>query len=251
MEIKWQRVRGRFSAKSHFKRLAGIHGRRKKIIRPWQPPASWLDALDGFKVDGFQWQGPDDAGNGVILWCPHCRTASLIQFLGDGDDGGASVQPEILASFGDHRDDDQVLWSLFDIRILISKSFEMREFTFKPGSYRFAFDNDGISLILFRWAPAAALLTDQGLADFTAGALKRDPRDFHEISFNGYPAVAWKLCHGFLPRWHCFRSKPSFFQGRVWHIESLNRILGVHMLAKKPLEDSLLDTICGSYETLS
>lgn len=251
MEIKWQRVKGRFSAKSHLKRLAGLHGRRKKIIRPWQPHASWLDALNGFKVDGFQWQGQDDAGRGVILWCPHCRTASLIQFLGAGNDVEASAKPEILAGFGDHREDDQILWSLFDIRIVIPKSFVMREFAFQPGCYRFTFEKGGISLILFRWAPAAALLTGQRLADFAAGVLKKDPRDFNEISFNGYPAIAWKSRHGFFRRWHRFRSTPGFFQGRVWHIESHNRILGVHMLAKKPLEDSLLDKICGSYEAIS
>lgn len=250
MEIKWQRVKGKFSAKAHFKRLAGSVGNGKKAVRLWQPPSSWMSALKGFRVDGFQWQGREDSGRGVILWCPHCRTASLIQFLGDADEDEAGVHSEILASFGDHRDDGRTLWSLFDIRFLISEAFQMRDFAFQPGSYRFVFENGGTSLTLFRWAPAAALLAEQGLIGFAAGALKKTPRDFNSLHFDGHPAVAWKSPKGSL--WQRFRprSEPRHYAGRVWHVESKNRILGVRVQGKTPLDDNLLGELCSSYEAL-
>lgn len=248
MEIKWQRVKEKFSAKSHFKRLAGSAGSGKIAVSQWQPPSSWMSALKGFSVDGFEWQGREDSGRGAILWCPHCRTASLIQFLGDED--GTGVHSEILASFGDHRDDGLTHWSLFDIRFLISEAFQIRDFAFHPGRYHFTFENGGTSVTLFRWAPAAALLAEQSLIGFAAGALKKNPRDFNNRPFYGRPAVEWKSLRGSL--WQRFRprSEPRHHAGRIWYVESKNRILGVRVQGKKPLDDNLLSELCSSYEAL-
>jgi hypothetical protein len=247
MEIKWQPVKGKFSTKTHFKRLAGIHGRRKKAVRPWQPPPSWISALTGRHVEGFQWREKNDSGRGVILWCPHCQTASLIQFLGDSGEEGASIQPEILARFGDHRNDRLTAWSLFDIRMMIPEAFQLSDFAFIPGSYRFSFKNGHISLTLWRWAPAAALLADQGLTDFAAVTLNKNTHDFHDVFFDNHPAVEWKSQMESLWRRLGPRSGPRHDAGCVWHVESRNRILGVHILGKKPPEDNLLDSLCSSF----
>lgn len=250
MEIKWQRVKGKFSAKSHFKRLAGSAGRGKIAVSQWQPPSSWMSALKSFCVDGFEWQGREDSGRGVILWCPHCRTASLIQFLGDDDEDGTGVHPEILASFGDHRDDGRTHWSLFDIRFLISEAFQMHNFAFQPGRYHFNFENSGISVTLFRWAPAAALLAEQNLNSLAADAFKKNPRDFNSRLFDGHPAVEWNSPKGSLWQRLRARGKPRHYAGRVWHVESKNRILGVGVQGKKPVDVNLLTELCSSYEAL-
>jgi hypothetical protein len=247
MEIKWQQVKGKFSAKSHFKRLAGSG---KIAVSQWQPPSSWMSALKGFSVDGFEWQGREDSGRGVILWCPHCRTASLIQFLGDAEANRTDVHSEILASFGDHRDDGRTHWSLFDIRFLISDAFQMHDFAFQPGRYHFTLKNGGISVTLIRWAPAAVLLAEQGLNSLAANAFKKNPRDFNNLLFNGYPAVEWKSPKGSLWQRLRPRSEPRHYAGRVWHVESRNRILGVGVQGKKPLDDNLLTELCSSYEAL-
>jgi hypothetical protein len=250
MEIKWQKVKGRFSTKSHFKKLKGtFKGPLKGAIHPWSPPPSWNDILAQYQMDGFRWQSDQMNGRGIILWCAHCRTATLIQFIEPSPESTVHVQHAILSSYRDHREDGQTRWALFDIHALLPEDFIMRSYTFRPGRFLLSFENGSARLTLHRWAPAAALLTDRTLSDFAATTFGTSPSRVYPLDAATYPAVAWeKRPHQpwFFHRW---RAKPHFHQGRIWHVTSKNRILGARLEDKKPLPDPMLDELCTHYET--
>ena len=250
MEIKWQPIKGKFSAGSHLKRLArGQGGSFKKALRPWPLPDPWRSALQRFDANGFRWQTRDTGGRGVMLFCPICQTASLIQFLRPMDEDERSRASDILSGYSDHRTDDRVLWSLFDIRICLSADFKLQDFGFHPGRYELTFQKGSTSLCVMRWAPAGSLLAHQSLAEFGARTLDRlVDADIMPSEYQDHPAVVWRQGTPKRRFAHRFRSRSLFHQARIWHIRSKNRILGLHLWDTRPLDNHLLDDLCASYE---
>jgi hypothetical protein len=254
MEIKWNRIRGRFSAKSQLKRLTAVRNRRTKVgVTSWSPPAEWAKALEGHQVDGFEWDTQDIGGRGVVLYCPVCRTASLIQFFIRHSQPLPDHFVTILDSFRDHRDDGLMLWSLFDIRAELPEGYLLAEHAFKPGNFTLAFTDRRRSLTLFRWAPAAALLGDQPLDVFASAAIGLTAAQFTPNTIGGYPGVQWHIAKNAQKPWPLGRigGAPSYRQGRIWHVDDRNRILGVSLADTRPMADDHLSEICASYEIVS
>ena len=253
MEIKWGSVKGKFSHRTHQKRL--IAQQPKHLIKPlkqWPLPKNWEKSLKGFEASGFAWEGMQTGSRGVILYCPVCRKATLIQTFHQNSETAKQNLLKIIKSFRDHRNDGMVSWYLFDIRALLPEEFQLKRHRFEAGKFENEFARGRQKLVLYRWGLASLLLAEQTLADF-AGKLPQVTND------NPAPVLR---NNGLIVEWQAFprnlwlrglshlKQKPSFRWLRLWHLEETNRILGVGAEDKRPLDHGMLDRICSNYETL-
>ena len=253
MEIKWTPVKGKFSREAHLKRLASLQKKRVgKSIKAEPVSAEWEAALSHFEASEFSWKSDSTHGRGVILFCATCRNASLIQFFYKSPPKIDLIATNMLNSFRDHRDDGQVLWSAYDIRALIPETFELKYHRFEAGHYQLSFADGGQQIILYRWAPASVLLSNQDLTQFA-----RSVADFRKTEpvtgkMDGCDTVEWSAspASDWGRRLSRFKGNASYHWLGLWHLEAKNRILGVHAKGKTPLDTEVLDGICTHYETI-
>ena len=253
MEIKWAPVKGKFSQKAHLKKLASLQEKQvRKSIRPKPVSAAWQSVLTDFETSEFFWQADAIEGKGLILFCPTCRNATLIQFFQKQSEKIDPVAAEVLNTFRDHRSDGQVLWAVYDIRALVPRAFQLKRYRFEAGQYELDFANGSEHVILQRWAPASVLLSKQDLVQFakTVAAFgKTEPvagrmAGCETVEWSLSPATAWQ-------RWLSrFKHKASFCWLGLWHLEAKNRILAVRAEGRKPLDTELLDGIFNHYESI-
>ncbi|MBT8369975.1 MAG: hypothetical protein KJO34_03365 [Deltaproteobacteria bacterium] len=250
MEVKWAPVRGKFSHRAHLKRIGAFQPRKvKKTVKEWLLSPQWEEALSGFQTSGFSWHTQTKTGLGIILYCPVCRNAALIQFLQQKDTHCQEIPLRVLQTFQDHRDDDQVAWSVFDIRALMPASFKLVTHRFEPGNFELAFEHRTQNIFLYRWAPASVLLAGQDLMQFAKSISDFSAGDAVPVDIDSGPAVALSSTPRFI--WFSrFRAKPSFHWLGLWHLKSKNRILGVKMQGKRAFDTLTLDKICAGYESL-
>jgi hypothetical protein len=254
MEIKWAPIQGKFSKKAHLKRLASLQKKRvRKSIEPQPLSAAWKSALTHFEASEFSWQADAMHGRGLILFCPSCRNATLIQFfrMQSAKDGAAAV--EVLNTFRDHRADGQVLWAAYDIRALVPESFQLKRYRFEAGRYELDFARGSEHIILQRWAPASVLLRKQDLVQFAKTVADFDNKSepvsgrmdgCDTVEWSVSPAAAWQ-------RWLSrFKGKASYYWLGLWHLEAKNRIMGVRAQGKKPIDTELVDAIFAHYESV-
>ena len=253
MEIKWTPIKGKFSHQAHLKRLASLQKRQVgKSIKAEPVSAVWETALSHFEAGEFSWKSDSTHGKGVILFCPTCHNASLIQFFHKSPRKIDLVTSNILNSFRDHRSDDQILWSAYDIRALVPETFELKHYRFEAGRYELDFADRGQRIILYRWAPASVLLSKQDLVQFARSVANFSKTEPVAGKMNGCDTVEWSVSPASdWGRWMSrFLRKSSFYWLGIWHLESKNRIMGVRAEGKKPLDTELLDRICRHYETI-
>jgi hypothetical protein len=253
MEVKWAKVKGNFSHQAHLKRLTSLQ--KKQVRRTFKAdsiPADWETVLTNFKVSGFSWQGNTTHGQGVVLFCPSCRKATLIQFFQQKSTENIRVSSQVLDSFRDHRQDGQVLWSAYDIRAIVPQTYQLKRHRFEAGKYELEFADGRQHICLHRWALASVLLAEQDLmqlARTVAGFNKPDPV---AGSMNGCATAEWSLSPktDWQRRLGRFKPKASYYWLGLWHLQEKNRILGVRAEGKKPLDTELLDRICSHYESI-
>jgi len=250
MEIKWGPVKGHFSHRSHLKKLiAHQKHHADKNLEEWHLPPTWESALSNFIAKGFSWQSRTENGRGAILFCPSCKTAVMFQVFNIADHMTDEIILETLKSLQDHRNDDQTAWTVFDIHALLPKTFQLNDYQFKPGNYKLAFIDGFQTVKLFRWAPASAFLSQTDLSQFAANALEFNRENMATTSFLEHPAVEWRSNiisgrHNWLYR---FKQKPVFHWLRVWHVAEKNRILGICLDSKKPIDANMMTNICTNY----
>ena len=253
MEIKWGPVRGRFSHNAHLKRLAALSNRRTKgRVAPWPLPAAWKAALADFETGGFQWQTTTAEGRGVSLYCPVCHNGSLIQFFRSTPGAAEKQFLAVLNSFRDHPRDDQIVWSIFDIRAKLPKTLKLGRFRFDAGRFELEFTDGRQTVRLHRWAPAAALLGRGDLAGFARTISGFSGGQPQATTINGHPGIEWSTgpTTG-RPQWIVrFNPQLSFFWFRMWLLEEKNRIFGVRAASRRPLDKRQLNRICMDYETV-
>jgi hypothetical protein len=253
MEVKWAKVKGNFSHKAHLKRLTSLQKKQvRKTFKAESIPADWETVLTNFQVSGFSWQGNTTQGQGVILFCPSCRKATLIQFFQQKSIENIRILSQVLDSFRDHRQDGQVLWSAYDIRAIVPESYQLKRHRFEAGKFELDFADGSQHICLHRWALASVLLAEQdlvALAGTVAGFNKPEPV---AGSMNGCATAEWSLTPKTdWQRWlGRFKHKASYYWLGLWHLEEKNRILGVRAEGKKPLDTELLDRICTHYESI-
>jgi len=250
MEIKWGPVKGRFSHRSHLKKLITRQKKHPgKTLEAWQLPPTWKNALSNFVAKGFSWQSGAENGRGAILFCPSCKTALMFQIFNIAGHMADTSLIEMLKSLQDHRNDGQTAWTVFDIHALLPKTFKLDDYQFKPGKYALTFSDRWQTIKLFRWAPASAFLSQTNLYRFAANALEFSHANLVATSFLGHPAVERQSnpIAGWYNWLYRFKRKPAFHWLRVWHVVGKNRILGIRLDSKKPFDAHLVADICGNY----
>ena len=250
MEIKWGPVKGHFSHRSHLKKLIAQQKHHPdKNLEEWHLPPTWESALSNFLAKGFSWQSGAENGRGAILFCTSCKTAVMFQVFNIADHMTDETILETLKSLQDHRNDDQTAWIVFDIHALLPRAFQLNDYQFKPGNYKLVFTDGFQTVKLFRWAPASAFLSQTDLSQFVANALEFNRENLVTTSFLEHPAVEWRSNtisgrHNWLYR---FKQKQAFHWVRVWHVAEKNRILGIRLDSKKPIDTDMMTEICANY----
>jgi hypothetical protein len=254
MEIKWGPVKGKFSPRAQLKRLAASQGRKmRKDLHEETLPAAWARSLSRYESIGFSWQGGVIGGHGAVLYCPHCRQATLLQFYQAPFDRPAPYADRLLASFEDHTEQPLTTWSVFDIRAEIPGDYRLKTFRFDAGLYELAFTSRKSLLTLQRWSPADALLGQDGLVGFERKYLaystnrsmtvKTSSRQTVEVEDISHKGILRRL------RKH-LRRQPQYIRARLWHEADKNRILGVRLEGRWPIDWQYLQSICTNYETI-
>jgi hypothetical protein len=254
MEIKWAPVKGKFKLRTQLKRLAASQGRQlRRGLREEKLPTDWARAVERYDSLGFAWQTDSIGGRGVVLYCHGCRKAVLLQFFEKTGQRPFGQADRLLASFNDHPEGRKTLWSVFDIVAEVPETYHLKRFRFEAGAYELFFTNRQLQLTLLRWGPAAVLLKDGGLEGFEQRCLglstnrsvrvkKRSPLTL-ELE-DGSPS-------GLFPRlYRRLQRHPLYRCLRLWHEVDKNRILGVQLEGRQPVEAGALDGICKTYATV-
>jgi len=250
LEIKWGPIRGRFSTASQLRRLIDFAG---KHVKKSPLPESWQQALDRYQSEGFCWEHAGRAGRGAVLFCPTCRNAILIQFLQEDLETQNPDAVRILASLRDHAVDGRQLWAVFDICAWIPAELRLLRYRFEPGRFELVFTGAKTTVTLYRWAPAAALLKNTDLGQFVKSALSFDGAIPSPISMGEYPAVEWEIGSpgSIRQRLHArVCVKPYFRRFRFWHLPDKNRILGLGIESRRPIDSDLFEKIGADYGSL-
>ncbi|TRZ52146.1 hypothetical protein D4S03_03965 [bacterium] len=250
LEIKWEKIKGRFSHQTALKRMNSLH---KNAVQESPLPEEWVKVLGDFDVMGFTWQAAARGGRGAILYCPACGNAILIQFFGNLSGSSYKTCRRVLASFQDHSDDNRVRWSLFDIRAEIPAEYRLLRYRFEAGRFEMHFGSKRQRITLYRWGPASALLGSGDLFAFAAKTIRIHRNEWHPLTCTGHHAVQWEkaVLGGLWARcWERMIGKPHFQWFRLWHLVGKNRLLGVGANGDKTFPSELLDSICTQYETL-
>jgi hypothetical protein len=237
-ELRWSKVKGRFSHKSNLKRLGRERNRRgipefKRI----ELPDAWQKALSAFNIQGFSWRSRNLGGTGVLAYCSTCRTASLIQFFHHRDAPDDALVERLLKSYQDHQDSRLVRFALFDVSAEIPEKYKLDWYGFDTGRFEMGFSWRKRQMVLNRYAPASALLGREGLAEFAQRYMVLPDGNKETLDDPVSPAVEWTA----RPRGRLNRLLFRGFsiKGRVWrlrltHNTTANRILAVHAQGTAP-----------------
>lgn len=250
MEVKWAAVPGRFSAGRHLRKLARQVGRKGGVFRETALPAAWRSCVAGFESTGFQWDAGADRAAGVLLYCPSCRTASMIQFPGrPGADTITSAAARVLASFRDHRSDGRIAWVLYDVAASLPDAFVLDRCRFESGRFVLEFKGPGRRLTLYRWAPAEVLLQNRDLAEFAQAAACGNGLVFRPSTVHGHPAVEGGDPPPAGPgrRLQVRLGVVRFRRLRLWRVAERNRILGVRLESRRPILDPDMQVVSDAY----
>jgi hypothetical protein len=254
MEIKWAPVKGKFKLRAQLKRLAASQERQlRRGLREEKLPTDWARAVERYDSLGFAWRTDSIGGRGALLYCHGCRKAILLQFFEKTGQRPFRQADRLLASFNDHSKGRKTLWSVFDIVAEVPETYHLKRFRFEAGAYELFFTNRQFQLTLLRWGPAAVLLKDGGLQGFEQRCLglstnrsvrvkKRSPLSL-ELE-DGSPS-------GLFPRlYRRLQRHPLYRCLRLWHEVDKNRILGVRLEGRQPVDAGVLDRICETYATV-
>ncbi len=250
LEFKTATVRGRFSFRRHMRQLAQtspLHLQHTAL------PDAWRPYLTAFQTRAFSWQGPRLGGDGLLIYCPECRRATMLQFYRAGAAEEKAVLP-VLASFDDHGMGRRPTVAFYDIQVTVPPTLPLRRFRFESGRFELVFGDRRRQLTLWRWSPAdAALRYHSGsLAAFARGnGLPADAdRSVPPRTMNRAMEWRWPPRHGWrdrLPRPFRRRLSPTVF--RIWHQREANRILAAR--GDGQLVYDTFAEICRGYEIVS
>lgn len=248
LEIKWASVKGRFSMKRQLKRLAGMQDRAiRKAFQVCPIPEEWADALEGFSATAFLWEATHVRGQGLLLFCPQCRTATLIQFYSTKEGQSDTVAPSLLRSFRDH---GHTRLAVFDIRAELPEGVLLEAYRFNAGEFELTFRGHRHRYTLYRWGPAAVLLEGQSLSDFVTSRLNMTgletlTDDDTRLEGHGlvFPSLGRRL-------WNRLRKVPSFRWMQFWHDQEKNKLLGLDISGPRPMDPKICTRLATSYESL-
>jgi hypothetical protein len=250
MEIKWGPSGRRFSGRRYLKRLARQVGRAGGIFRERALPVAEGRFQWPFESLGFEWAGRDGGALGALLFCPVCRTVTLVQFFrrGPGAEGDRQAA-RVIGSLQDHRSDGRCAWALYDIRAVVPVHYRLVGHRFEVGRFVLKFRGQRRELTLYRWAPTGVLLKNQDLSAFAAGSAGGAGMDFRFRAGADRSEVEGVDPRpvGLMNRLKAVLKRPRFRGVRVWCVEGRNRILGIRLEAPQPVTAAELSELCRAY----
>jgi hypothetical protein len=253
LEIKWGPIKGSFSHRKHFRRLSKNFSKQSNIRIEERPlPNDWEAALGRYEHSGFSWTGNRLGGRGVILYCPICTHATLIQFYDYPAQTSDRVYVKTLRSFEDHPPNNETVWAVFDFRAVVPDAYRLNYHRFEPGRFELSFESGRQKLTLYRWGPAGAALSNRTLVQFAqmmVPILKGKDR-FH-ISDNGNRVdFDENGPFGKTSFWQRFKREKSTMTVRIWHEQKRNKILGIRFEGNASTASLMMESLSKRYETL-
>jgi hypothetical protein len=256
LELKWQRLKGRVSLKTHLRKLSRLSQAASGVDFQRRPmPEEWRDALTGFEAEAFAWYGVDFRGEGAVLYCKVCRTATLLQFYHKSGQDESSTPLQVLNSFRDHSEDGQVNWDIFGLRAKVPERFVLLSHRLHPGYYVLSFQCGQERLSFKRWGPADVLFRNKELKDWAQERCAElgwdESASLQPCDYHGRPALCGQRLgsNTVVARlWARVTRKRPFGWIRIWHLPTRNQVLGIDAHGLMPLDDGLLEEICSNYE---
>ena len=148
MEIKWSTVKRNFAHNKQFRRIESIHRKSvRKTLAESKIPAAWEKAVSQYKATFFSWTGKNINGKGLILYCPYCRKASLVQFYFK-DKLDENLLNQVLSSFKDHDTNGFLNFDIFDIKAKVPNNFKLMRHRFEPGLFELDFKSKESAILL-------------------------------------------------------------------------------------------------------
>lgn len=244
--LKWNPIRGRFHPARQIKRLnrTGRNGRFEAV----EAPRSWRRALSDYDAYGFTFSGAVVQTRGVLLYCPRCAQATLLEFFGDASRPDHSLPPRFLESLADHRPDGLKLWALFDFKVLTPESFKLERRKLEPGRLELEFSAGRRRVLIGRWGPASVILQGRSLADF-ARAQDLAPATAEMAPRPEDNRLDWRVAGPSSWRERLKRA-PRRQNGRLVHLPDKNRILGVRIDGDPDESQAVMDWIWERCETV-
>lgn len=249
LDLRWNRIRGRFSFDAHLRKLAKARGRESDGIKPMDGLPGWSPAA-GLEARAFAWGEPDTGGLGALLFHAASSTAILAQC-----GGPAGQAARVLGSLRCHLAEAVVPWAVYDLRALTPANHCLEEYSLQPGRYRLALRHKGQQIILHRLAPADVLLAGRDLAHWSRAHFKElISRHGLMVEETGEPeSVTWRrpLPPGRLARAAALAlRRPAYAYLRVWKPEGRNRLLCVEARGGRPLDEAMLKQVVEDYGTV-
>lgn len=246
VSVKWTPIRGGFSTKKHFKKVASAFaGNGEAVQEDWTPRVTGAER----EVLPYVWRTAGEKGVGAVVHDPVAGVGALFQARTDDRAAAASwLGSLVLPRPGFARE-----FALFDIRAVIPGGYVLESFFFKPGHFGLTFGQGRGQLVLERLGPADVLLQFSTLA-LLAGA--RWP----ELTLSVEPApcvlptgqgLEWSAVPGFWGRLAAalLRKRPHS-RLRVWREDETNRIMVAAERGSHPLDAVRFDRVCRDYVTL-
>ncbi len=250
VEFKSARITGAFRLDRHLRAL-GRRPRGAAIAYQTMPvPANWRPLVASYRAGAFTWRSARHAGRGLLLFCPCCQRATLLQFYHHRDPDERLVE-RVLGSFAAHPAGGWNLVALFDIRCEIPVRFDLGDFRFEPGSFRLTFHCRATRFTFHRWGPADALLRRMDLPLLAASAGLLGP----EAPAPRRPspeAAQWfwqdRAAGPLRALWR--RTSPTAHYLKVWRAAAANRILAVRLQAPAQGPEPLFEELCQRYDVV-
>lgn len=249
LSVKWNPIKGGFSTRAHYDKVAKAFAAEGGAERQdWCP----LDraAHGGREVLPYVWRTGGESGLGAVVHDAAAGMGALLQARTED----AGLARSWLASLELPRPGFPREFSLFDIQVTIPAGFTLDTFFFNPGHFGLTLARGREQLALERLGPADVLLQFSALP-LLAGTrwpdltLSVEPAPYalpagDGLEWSGMPTtVAGRLAAAI------FRKRP-YSRLRVWHEEAANRILVAALRGPDPLDAAMFDGVCRSYVTL-
>jgi hypothetical protein len=235
MECKWNRVTGRFDLDRHLRKLAKTLG----ALDPMEPPPAWRPALGSFTARVFRLAD----GCGALLFCPQCRTASLVRFAGAAA-SETETPARVLASLACHFADGCVPWQVFGFAAHTPAAYALTRHRLTPGRYELVLDAGSSRLTLASLGPADVLLAGNDLAAWSRKTFTETIARHRLQPMASGPSLSWRARREptFLRRLFLrLRREPTRGGLIVRHDPAANRLFCLEARGREPLDWKMLE----------
>ena len=242
LEIKWNHIPSKRSDELCKRALKKLEQATQQSLRQVPLPECYTHKLQSFTVQCFTTKKYSDPQY-IFLHNEQHRLFLMLQF--SMCKSGHPLQQ--IGKIECRAGDNPGYWSIQDVRFSLPSSFILQSHTMDPGFTTIHFKNDRSLLHLCRLAPAALRLQENTLQEILISllGLENETRVMHEsetaVQFERSPTLTRQILYR-------LRRKKPFILSKLWHDKVHDRLLGVFMEAVHPIDATLHETICSSYE---